>query len=95
MKILLCIDFNTNWYEVFGRHTLLTSGEEVKVEQTEWKNITLKIVNNTAHVHIKASENPFPFSTQDKERDIIPDFLLLRNFPTDFRGKMYTNLLVG
>jgi hypothetical protein len=34
-------------------------------------------------VHVKASDNPLPFSTQKEERVVVPDFCLIRNFPMD------------
>lgn len=40
MKTLLCIDYGTNWTPFFNKQKL-ENGEDIKVEQAEWKDISL------------------------------------------------------
>lgn len=95
-KTLLVIDYTTNWFEVFGRNSTLTSGDKIKVEQSEWKDITVEMSSEDgALVYCKASDNPLPFSNQKEDRIVKPDFMLIRNFPISLRSKDYKSQIMG
>jgi len=91
----LVVDYSTNWYSIF-KGTTLSNGEIIKVEQAEWSDIDVEFSSTKgAVVFLKASLNPLPFSTQKEERIIQPDFMLIRNFPTDLHSKDYKTILMG
>eukprot|EP01100_Stratorugosa_tubuloviscum_P006685 TRINITY_DN284_c1_g1_i1.p1 TRINITY_DN284_c1_g1~~TRINITY_DN284_c1_g1_i1.p1 ORF type:complete len:358 (+),score=145.85 TRINITY_DN284_c1_g1_i1:61-1074(+) len=92
---LLVIDYSTNWYAAF-KGKQLNDGSKIKVEQAEWSDISVETNSKEgAIVYIKASINPLPFSTQKEDRSVKPDFILIRNFPTDLHSKDYKNVVMG
>ncbi|KAL6079761.1 Asparaginyl-tRNA synthetase, cytoplasmic (Asparagine--tRNA ligase) (AsnRS) [Balamuthia mandrillaris] len=94
-KVLLVVDYTTNWYAKFAKATL-RDGTPIRVEQTEWKDMNVEASSEEgAVVHLKASENPLPFSTQKEERTVRPDFMLVRNFPGDLHDSSFKNMVVG
>ncbi|ELP94545.1 synapsin, putative [Entamoeba invadens IP1] len=93
-KTLLIIDDSTNWYEVFGRHPKLPNGDDLKIEQTEWKLISTKAAKGKAYVNISPSPNPFLFTNQKEERLVVPDMLLVRNVPINIHNTNYLNHLL-
>eukprot|EP01118_Nematostelium_gracile_P000258 TRINITY_DN10252_c0_g2_i1.p1 TRINITY_DN10252_c0_g2~~TRINITY_DN10252_c0_g2_i1.p1 ORF type:complete len:155 (+),score=24.70 TRINITY_DN10252_c0_g2_i1:1-465(+) len=96
MKTILAIDYSTNWSPFFSKQKL-ENGEDIKVEQAEWKDISISASSEKGiTVHLKASENPFPFTTQKEDRVIVnPDFVLIRNFPTNLHGIDYKSTVMG
>lgn len=70
----------------------------VIVEQTLWPYIDLEASSNPKEklvVDIQPNSSPIPFTSQSKARRISPDFVLIRNFPTDIHGDDFKNLLFG
>jgi len=97
VKNLLVIDYNSSndWYSKFRGKTL-RSGESIKVEQAGWQDIV--IVSNSDHgplVTLKPPLNDDTLRCQQHERDFVPDFLLIRNFPSALHGESYRNVLLG
>ena len=87
MKQLLVIDYNasTDWYSKFRGKTLSSTGEGITVEQAGWEDIVL--IGNSERggpvIFLKASKDN-TLKQQQKDREICPDFLLIRNFPCTF-----------
>jgi hypothetical protein len=94
-KVLLVIDYSTNWYELF-KDVTLENGGKIIVEQTDWSSMYMQSCTvNKLVLHLKADPNPFPFSSQKQSRIVLPDMALIRNFPTGLHGQSYQNLLIG
>lgn len=59
----------SDYYQIFGK-AKLSNGEEIKVEQAEWKDISIQFSHSSNEkydgvtAYLRKSENPFPFSTQ-------------------------------
>ena len=95
MKTLLAIDYTTNWIEKF-KNAKLDNGEEIKVEQVEWKDLSVEMsAEDGAVVFCKQSEAPLPFTNQKEDRIVKPDFVLVRNFPISLRSKDYKSQVMG
>jgi synapsin len=90
---LLVIDYSHDYYKAFrGRTT--ADGRPIVVEQTEWKDLHAEgyfagkdATRATVRCHLRASDNPWPFSSQKEARIVEPDFVLCRNFPSDIHSK--------
>eukprot|EP01083_Nonionella_stella_P076102 207199_1 len=96
-KTILIIDFQSNWYKQF-KDCALADGTPLIIEQTLWTYIDLEASSNkneTLIVDIQPNSSPIPFTSQAKARRISPDFVLIRNFPTDIHGDDFKNLLFG
>eukprot|EP01117_Protostelium_nocturnum_P012084 TRINITY_DN4426_c0_g1_i3.p1 TRINITY_DN4426_c0_g1~~TRINITY_DN4426_c0_g1_i3.p1 ORF type:complete len:340 (-),score=110.95 TRINITY_DN4426_c0_g1_i3:188-1207(-) len=95
-KIVLCIDYGTNWTPQFAKRTL-SNGEKIQIEQAEWKDIS--IVSSTQNglvVHLKAMDNPWPFTNTKEERTLNHvDLVLVRNFPTDLHNNDFKSIVMG
>jgi len=96
---LLVIDYNqsenSNWYKLF--HNKVTqSGRKIHVEQAGWEEI--KLVSNS-HIgpllELKGKGSESLFMQQKEDRKIIPDFVLVRNFPSALHTESYRNVLLG
>lgn len=97
VKTLLVVDFASNWFQIFGKNARLPSGEAVRVEQCEWKDISLRTaVGGRATLRLARSESPQALGNQSEERTVSPDFLLVRNFPASgLHGETFENVLIG
>ena len=96
-KTILIIDFQTNWYRQF-KDAALSDGTPLIIEQTLWTYIDLEASSNKNErliVDLQANSSPIPFTSQSKARRCSPDFVLIRNFPTDIHGDDFKNLLFG
>eukprot|EP01084_Bolivina_argentea_P117119 208028_1 len=96
-KIILIIDFQTNWYNQF-KTAALSDGTPLQIEQTLWPYIDLEASSNPNEkliVDLQPNSSPIAFTSQCKARKICPDFVLIRNFPTDIHGDDFKNLLFG
>ena len=96
-RIILIIDFQTNWYNQF-KNAALSDGTPLQIEQTLWTDIDVQASSskdNALMVHINASSYPIPGTNQHKNRCIKPDFICIRNFPTDIHDNSFKNLLYG
>jgi hypothetical protein len=92
---LLVIDFAVNWYEIFKGATL-SDGTKIVVEQTRWKSMNLEsCTEEGVSIFCKAESEPFPFSSQKHDRTVKPDFILVRNFPTNLHAPDYGKLVMG
>ncbi len=93
-KTLLCLDYTTDWYARFRGAKV---GEyAIKVEQAEWKDIQVEACSDSrTRVAIKKAEEPLPFSTQKTDREVSPDFVLIRNFPSDIHDNSFRNMVIG
>ncbi|PRP85122.1 hypothetical protein PROFUN_07193 [Planoprotostelium fungivorum] len=93
---VLCIDYSIDWTPILTK-LKLSDGSTIRVEQAEWKDISL--VSSTQKgivVHLKAAENPWPFTRQKEDRTLTQiDLVLMRNFPTDLHGKDYRSIVMG
>lgn len=68
----------------------------MQVEQAEWKDIHVEAsADRQTRVAIKKAEEPLPFSTQKEDRVISPDFVLIRNFPSDIHDNTFRNMVIG
>lgn len=93
--VLLALDYTTDWYKLF-RGCKTAGGLPIRVEQSEWKDLHVEAsATEGVKVHIKASDNPLPFSTQKDERVVVPDFCLIRNFPMDIHDNGFKNMVIG
>mmetsp|Transcript_42712 Transcript_42712/g.70466 ORF Transcript_42712/g.70466 Transcript_42712/m.70466 type:complete len:366 (+) Transcript_42712:23-1120(+) len=96
-KTILIIDFQTNWYRQF-KDAALADGTPLIIEQTLWTYIDIESSSNSNEkliVDVQPNSTPIPFTSQSKARQISPDFVLIRNFPTDIHGNDFKNLLFG
>lgn len=100
-KTILVIASQADWYALM-RGATLADGSPIKVEQTLWRYLHCEASSfpNGPQLHCfckytflpldptytSANSNPFPFSSQKEDRDVIPDFLLFRNFPNALHG---------
>lgn len=110
-KVLLILDYTTNWYQHFkgvkvGDYAikvrmLLDDFASLRskchqVEQAEWKDIHVEAAaDGQTKVFIKKAEEPLPFSTQKEDRVVSPDFVLIRNFPADIHDHSFRNMVIG
>ena len=95
-KILLIIDFQTNWYKQF-KNAALKDGTPIKIYQTRWHLIDLESSNKTIKVELKYNKD-LPNPEQKSNNDLIqitPDFLLIRELPTNVHGINFINILIG
>jgi len=88
MRKLLVIDHNrSNWFDIFKNATL-SNGEEIQVDQADWRDISLTAYSKKgAVVELSPKANPIKESPQGEFRKSNPDFLLFR--------KINKNLLYG
>ena len=96
-KTILIIDFQTNWYRQF-KNAALSDGTPLIIEQTLWTYIDLEASSNPNEklvVDLQPNSSPIPFTSQSKARRCSPDFVVIRNFPTDIHGDDFKNLLFG
>lgn len=91
-KILLVVDFQLDWFMIF-RGMRLSDGTPIKVMQTTWGNFSIESGPERKCTITAKPESTFP--SQNKERTFSPDFVLIRNFPNDIRGKDYKNELLA
>jgi len=94
--VLLVIDASpdTNWYALFkDQHG--AQSRRIRVEQTEWSLIDLFVDKEGCHVSIKPSPEPFLGTTQKYEREVIPDFLLIRQYVRGVHSTEWVNMLLG
>ncbi|KAL6057309.1 Asparaginyl-tRNA synthetase, cytoplasmic (Asparagine--tRNA ligase) (AsnRS), variant 2 [Balamuthia mandrillaris] len=96
MHTLLVIDANpqNNWYKVF-KGCKGPDGEDIKVEQTEWR--LLEAWTDEEGVHVTAHPSPEPIlgTSQKYERSFIPSFVLVRNFVLGIHGESWLNTLLA
>jgi len=96
---LLVIDYNqsenSNWYKLF--HNKVTqSGRKIHVEQAGWEEI--KLVSNSHFgplLELKGKGSESMFMQQKEDRKMVPDFVLVRNFPSALHTESYRNVLLG
>jgi hypothetical protein len=96
-KILLCIDYQTNWYEAFAKNpTKLATGEKIIIEQCLWSQMSLYSSSSAGCYIYLQPEKLSPLSVSQAEPRIVrPDFLLIRNFPTGLHEENFQNILIG
>eukprot|EP01091_Cochliopodium_minus_P011788 TRINITY_DN3432_c0_g1_i1.p1 TRINITY_DN3432_c0_g1~~TRINITY_DN3432_c0_g1_i1.p1 ORF type:complete len:339 (-),score=76.74 TRINITY_DN3432_c0_g1_i1:91-969(-) len=46
-------------------------------------------------LHLSKDDDPYPFTSQRNDRQVRPDFCLIRNFPTHFHDRSWMNHLQG
>ena len=94
-KTLLVIECsgNLNWYQVF--RGAIVSGYDILIEQAEWDDISI-ISYDSGQVMctLRRAAKPLEGSTQNKDRTIVLDFVLLRSVTRgisnqDSRNKLF------
>ncbi|KAL0479259.1 hypothetical protein AKO1_008087 [Acrasis kona] len=95
VRNLLVIDYNssTDWYSRF-RSVATADGGSIKVEQAGWQHIAM-VGNSSKGPLLLLRGNSDGLLQQTKDRHFIPDFLLIRNFPSNLHGSTYRNVLLG
>jgi len=95
VKTLLVIECTEsfNWYKRF--ENALVHGEQVKVEQASWQDISLVSYPNQCVVSIRRAKKPLPGTTQDRDRTILVDFVFLRSVSRGVGNMDSRNLLLG
>ena len=92
--LLVIASQRINYYQVFKGCTL--NGEELKVEQAAWDDISVcSYGNKQVVVSISPSFRPLPDTPQNKPRSCTPDFVLFRGSckggaRTDWMHKLVT-----
>lgn len=96
-RVVLAIDYSSNWFEVF-KGAALPDGTPLVVEQTRWSLMDV-VASSCPTQPIICSLAPdlsgFPYTNQGKARHVTPDILLIRNFPTDLHGNNYMTTMIG
>jgi len=94
MKTLLVIECqgNLNWYPLF--EGLKIHGEEIKVEQAEWDDISvISYFDSGAVVSLRRAKNPLKGTSQETERNTQIHFVLLRSVTRGIKGQDSRNKL--
>lgn len=96
-RVVLTIDYSTNWFEVF-KGAALPDGTPLVVEQTQWE--LLDVVSSSSDTQpiicsLAPDPNGFAYTNQSKARHVTPDIVLIRNFPTDLHGSNYMATMIG
>ncbi|ETO26152.1 hypothetical protein RFI_10985, partial [Reticulomyxa filosa] len=82
-----------NWYEIFAG-AKLTSGEEVKVEQATWQEVSLTAYHDSGLVVTLApAKSPHENAPDDKQRTCKPDFILFRTLSQHIQELTHKNFL--
>jgi len=93
-KTLLCIDGGVDWYAKF-KNQKLNNGSDLKVEVAQWKSVHVESsTDGNLKVLLLRAEDPIA-SAQKEDREITPDFLLIRNFPNDLHDTNFKNMVIG
>jgi hypothetical protein len=84
-KVVLVIDYSVDWTNVFR-------GSGVRVEQTEWRHLDLRVENGVLIADIL--ENPLAFTRAAQQQRSLShiDAVLVRNFPLGLRGDRFGSL---
>jgi len=94
---LLIIDSDEHdWYTTFQNQTT-ESGQGFNITRTRWENMT---VSSESHkkptVRIEANKKPMPNTSEDQNRQFMPDFVLVRKLVRGLkRHEDYSNALFG
>jgi hypothetical protein len=93
---LLVIDYNssTDWYSKFRGHKT-PNGNDIKVEQAGWAQICLVGNSECGPILQLRPNDDGVLRQQNHEREFIPDFVLIRNFPSALHRTSYRNVLLG
>jgi len=97
VKTLLVIECSTqlDWYEVF-KGVALPWGEELVVEQAEWNDISLTSYHDSgAQVNLRRANRPLPGTSQENNRSVHVDFILLRSVTRGIVGQDSRPLLMA
>uniref|UniRef100_A0A6B2L9R0 ATP-grasp domain-containing protein n=1 Tax=Arcella intermedia TaxID=1963864 RepID=A0A6B2L9R0_9EUKA len=77
----------------------LLNGDPIVVEQTRWKYMHVEASSQAGTmVHLfqhTYPDEPWPWSSQKKDRTVRPDFCLIRNFPLDSHGDDFKSMVLG
>jgi len=96
-KLLLVVECTTsfNWYEVFAGATV--NGYKIKVEQAEWDDLSIisydSAAPGTVQVTIRRATRPLKGTSQETERNVQVDFVLLRSVTRHLKGQDSRNKL--
>eukprot|EP01120_Amphizonella_sp_Union-15-10_P017358 TRINITY_DN9615_c0_g1_i2.p1 TRINITY_DN9615_c0_g1~~TRINITY_DN9615_c0_g1_i2.p1 ORF type:complete len:320 (-),score=41.97 TRINITY_DN9615_c0_g1_i2:11-970(-) len=93
-KNLLIIDEFDDWLPLFSK-AKLPSGESIIIEQTSWKKLHVEASSSAGCVCLLDKHDDPIYSSQKQSRVFKPDFVFIRNFPTDLHGRDYRNQLIG
>jgi len=95
--IILVIDPdpNTNWAEIFKGSSISGSSRSLKVEQCDWSLITLNVDEEGCHCQLAPSKEPIPGTNPKNFREIIPNFLLIRQYVRGIHQQQWINTLLG
>jgi hypothetical protein len=93
---LLVIDYNTStdWYTKF-KGCKTPNGKTIKVEQAGWSQICLVSNSERGPILQLHANDDGVLRQQRSDRDFIPDFILVRNFPSALHRSSYRNVLLG
>jgi len=67
-----------NWYDIFA-DCKVHGVREVQVEQATWQEISVTNFDSKCLVELKAAARPHPGTSQERNRVVTPDFILMRS----------------
>eukprot|EP01113_Clastostelium_recurvatum_P046209 TRINITY_DN8057_c0_g1_i1.p1 TRINITY_DN8057_c0_g1~~TRINITY_DN8057_c0_g1_i1.p1 ORF type:complete len:391 (+),score=69.66 TRINITY_DN8057_c0_g1_i1:26-1174(+) len=97
-KVLLVVECQSflNWYDVFSGAAIAGYDGVIQVEQATWDDISLTAYDSSGVVvSIRKAANPLPGTSQENNRSVSVDFVLLRSVSRGIHHQDSRNLLFG
>ena len=100
-KVLLVIECSEqfNWYEIFGKDARIMiygSPVAIQVEQATFPDISLTSYGQGGPVvNLRKAKHPHPNTSQERDRTVVVDFILLRSVTRGIFGQDSRNILMA